>query len=225
MIARLFATVAVVALLTPALGSAQDEAPLPPDSVAVTVFEAELLTGLTMPAVLHYRYEIAGQGIETPFSTSAEMRLEDGDAEGDKAASFRLFEGPNKREFGPVSARAQNPMILVFLQRDVTTMGKLTGGSASYFQRGLRQGFRDAGEVETIEVEIGGESVSVDKISIRPFENDPQIGRFPQFRDKTYNFWVGDDVPGGLYRIETVTPDVENGELILSESLTFERLE
>ena len=59
----------------------------------------------------------------------------------------------NKREFGPIEAAGQNPMILVFLQRDVTQMGNLTGGAPGYFQQGLRQGFRNSGD--TLELEEG----------------------------------------------------------------------
>lgn len=213
----------LLALALPSAGHAQDE--LPPDSVAVVVFEANLLADLRTSATLHYRYDMSGDKIEQPFTSHALMRIEaTGDGES-KEASFELFEGPNKRQFGPIHAASQNPMILVFLQRDVTQMSRLTGGSAGYFQQGLRHGFRGTGEVEKRKVEVAGETVEVKKISIRPFESDPQISRFPQFRDKTYSFWVGDDVPGGLYRVEAVTPDPKSGTVVLAESFTFDRIE
>lgn len=206
---------------TPA--TASDE--MPPDSVAVVVFEADLLADVTVPSVIHYRYDMQGQGIDPPFVSHGSMALAEGEQQGVKAASFELFEGPNRRQFGPLSATSINPMVLVFLQRDVTTMGKLTGGASGYFQKGLRQGFRDTGIIETVDVEIDGANVAVEKVSIQPFANDPEIGRFPQFRDKTYSFWVSDEIPGGLYRIETVTPDVDSGEVILMERFTYERIE
>ncbi|MFO7723157.1 MAG: hypothetical protein R6V49_08055 [Bacteroidales bacterium] len=37
-------------------------------------------------------------------------------------------------------------------------------------------------------------------------------------------FWVTPELPGGLYRISSSTPDVDTGELILEEGLTFERV-
>lgn len=198
---------------------------LPEDSVANVVFEAKLLTNIDVPSTLHYRFDMSGQGIEPAFVSKASMALEVGAEEGGKLASFQLFEGPNQRNFGPIQASGQNPMILVFLQRDVTQMGNLTGGSPGYFQQGLRNGFRGAGNVEHIDIDLEGQTIKVDKISIKPFENDPHIGRFPQFRDKTYSFWVGDDIPGGLYKIQASTPDPQSGNMILSESFTYERLE
>jgi len=218
---RLLALVAALAWSVPADAT---EA-MPADSVAVIVFEADLLANVAVPSVIHYRYDMQGRGIDPPFVSHGRMSLATGDEDGVKAASFELFEGPNQRVFGPLSARNVNPMVLVFLQRDVSNMGKLTGAAAGYFQQGLRQGFGEAATVEAVDVEIDGASVAVQKISIRPFENDPEIGRFPQFRDKTYSFWVGEDVPGGLYRIESVTPDIESGEVILLERFTFERIE
>lgn len=206
--------------------AAEEEKPPAFDSVAALVFDAGLLDNVEVPSTLHYRYEIKGRDIEEPFISSATMALAPAADGGDgMEASFEMFEGPNLRKFGPISAASQNPMVLVFLQQDVTKMGRLTGGAPGYFQQGLRHGFRQPAEVETIEVELDGAPLSVSKIVMRPFVHDPHISRFPKFRDKVYSFWVAEELPGGVFRMETETPDVETGELILSESFTFERAE
>jgi len=59
---------------------------------------------------------------------------------------------------------------------------------------------------------------------IRPFAHDPNIERFPKFKDKAYEFVVAEGVPGGLYRIAARTPDPADGHLILEESVTFEEV-
>jgi hypothetical protein len=57
---------------------------------------------------------------------------------------------------------------------------------------------------------------------MQPFKNDPHLGQFPQFRDKSYEFVVAEGVPGGLYQLVTRVPDTKDGHLILQESVTFE---
>ena len=47
---------------------------------------------------------------------------------------------PTSAQFGPIAAQEQNPLVLVFLQRDVTQMANLTGGAAGYFQQQIRRG-------------------------------------------------------------------------------------
>jgi hypothetical protein len=133
-----------------------------------------------------------------------------------------MFEGPNHRAFGPMDSREQNPLVIVFLERDVTEMGNLTGGNSLYFQQQLRQAFNGPAEVSPLEVQIDGRQVQATRVVIHPFENDPAIARFPKYKDKSYEFVVTPEVPGGLYRIATSTPDPK-GEVVLAESMTFER--
>jgi hypothetical protein len=132
-----------------------------------------------------------------------------------------MFEGKDARRFGPVQMTSQNPLVLVFLQRDVAEMENLTGGSQHYFRNRIRAAFMDPAEVERIELDYAGRKVPATRILMRPFVDDPQIAHFPQFRDKVYEFVVAEDVPGGIWRLATRVPDPSSGELILEESMTF----
>ena len=69
---------------------------------------------------------------------------------------------------------------------------------------------------------LDGASLPATRITLQPFHDDPQIARFPQFRDKTYAFTVADGVPGGLWQLTARTPDPKTGELVLEKSLTFD---
>ena len=89
-------------------------------------------------------------------------------------------------------------------------------------QQQLRQAFTGPAEVSPLEVEVGGRKLRATRVVMHPFRDDPRIERFPKFRDKAYEFVVTPEVPGGLYRIATSTPDPK-GEVVLAESVTFER--
>lgn len=220
---RALACCLTLALASPAV--TQETPPEPAaDSVTTVVFGAELMTDIEVPVTLRYHYEMHGRDIDPPFSSQADMMVENGAEPGLKMVNFDMFAGADRRLYGPLKATTQNPMILVFLQRDVQSMAGLTGGSANYFQQQLRRAFNRPAAISTETVEHDGRRLEVTRAVLVPYADDPSIDRFPQFRDKVYEFWVTPELPGGLYRLSSRTPDVETGVLILEESLTFERL-
>jgi hypothetical protein len=198
--------------------------PAAAETVAHGVFEAGLLRDVREPAVFRYRYEMQGRSIERAYASKVRMEVREVAADGGKQVYFDMFEGPNRRQFGPVAAAEQNPLVIVFLQRDVTSMGNLTGGAAGYFQQQVREAFNAPAEAEATSIELAGRTLPATRLVIRPFANDPNIARFPKFKDKAYEFVVAEGVPGGIYRIAARTPDPADGHLILEESVTFEEV-
>ena len=188
------------------------------------VFEANLLGAIRQPATLRYRYEMQGSTIDKPFTSHVDMQVRAVRPDGTKDVYFDLFEGPNQRHYGPVQAAEQNPLILVLLQRDVTQMGNLTGGASGYFQQQIRKAFTAPATSEAVTVDLAGQSVAATKVVIQPFRDDPNIARFPKFKNKSYEFVVAPSVPGGLYSFAARTPDPDNGKVILEESVTFQEV-
>ena len=210
--------VLIATLLTALLGGTAVAA----ETVTDRVFGAGLFDGVTEPTKLHYRYEMEGQGIEAPVTGKIELDVRDIAADGGKSVFVDMFDGPNERKFGPIAAREQNPLVLVFLQRDVSQMANLTGGAAMYFQQQIRRAFSDPAESEPYEVTLGDRKLPGRRLVMHPFANDPQIARFPQYKDKSYEFIVAEGVPGGVYRVASRTPDPRDGHLVLAESVTFQ---
>jgi hypothetical protein len=185
------------------------------------VFEAGLLAQVAKPTLFHYRYEMRGQDIEQPYTSHVDMDVREVAADGGKAVYFDMFDGANRRQFGPMAAREQSPLVIVFLQRDVTQMANLTGGAGGYFQQQIRRAFTEPADTGPVEVEVDGQKIQATRVVIRPFKDDPNIARFPKFKDKSYEFIVAKEVPGGLYRLATIATDPADGHLILEESVTF----
>lgn len=192
-------------------------------NVTDMVFGAEPMRGITEPVEVHYRYEVSGSSIDEPFASRIDMDVREVAADGGKKVWIEMFDGPNARRYGPLEARDLNQVVLIFLARDVKQMGDMTGGAAGYFQQQLRRSFNGEAAVETIEVTADGQKRAATKLTIHPFRADPNIGRFPKFKEKTYEFTVADWVPGGIWQLAAITPDVTTGEVILQETVTFER--
>lgn len=198
--------------------------PAAAETISEGVFDAGLMRKVQEPSRLRYRYEISGITLAQPFTSPVTMEVREVRGDGEKSVFFDMFEGPNRRQFGPMAVREQNPLIIVFLQRDVSQMANLTGGAANYFQQQIRKAFAEPAQSAAVEVELAGRKLAATKLTIRPFRDDPNIARFPQFRDKAYEFIVAKEVPGGLYRIASRTPDIKDGRIILEESMTFQEI-
>jgi len=194
-------------------------------TVADSVFGADLLAPVKEPGLYRYAYAMSGETLKEPFASQWLMDVRKVAPDGGKEVYFELFEGVNQRHFGPIAAREQNPLILVFLQRDAAAMGNLTGGAQGYFQQQIRRGFSEAAESEQIEVDLAGRKIAATRLVMHPYRDDPSIARFPKFKDKAYEFIVSPEVPGGVYRIGASTPDPESGKVVLAETVTFSSLE
>jgi hypothetical protein len=196
-------------------------APAAAGTVQKLVFDAHPFAGLSEPQTLHYRYDLQGSLLPEARRSQVSMEVREVSADGGKLVHFDMFEGPDRRQFGPMQARAQNPLIIVFLQRDVTQMARLTGGSREYFRNRIREAFVKPAEVEHFEIQFHGADLPAVRVSITPFVNDPQIARFAQFRHKRYEFTVAEGLPGGLHEIAVLTPKEDTGEVLLEERVTF----
>jgi hypothetical protein len=214
-----------LALLSAAAAAAPAASPADAGSVTGDVLEAGLFDGVTRPSTFHYRYEMQAETMKAPFVSRAVMEVRKIAGDGSKEVYFDLFEGKNRRQLGPMAAQEVNPLILVFLQLDVDEMGNITGGAPLYFQRQIRDAFNAPAEEKDLEVEVGGRAVQARQIRMQPFLHDPHLDRFPAFRDKTYEFVVSKDVPGGLVSIAAVTPDPKTGAVVVEKSMTFESAE
>lgn len=192
------------------------------ETVEHLVFNAHLLEDVREPAMLRYRFEVSGSLMGEPYEDEVLMDVREVAPDGAKVVHFDLFrDSPRRRQVGPVDAKLQNPLIIIFLQRDVAQMGNLTGGSPQYFRNQIRKAFMADVPAEPVEFELDGRTVQGQRIAIEPFKSDPNIGRFRQFQFKRYTFTVSDAVPGGLFEIATVTPETEEGTTALEESMTF----
>ncbi|WP_408326958.1 hypothetical protein [Paraburkholderia strydomiana] len=117
-----------------------------------------------------------------------------------------------------------NPVIIYFLERDITEMQGLTGGQRRYFQQRLRLALAAGPQIESVTAEAGGKSVRARRIVVQPYLNDPNAARFAQLTGKRYTFLLADDVPGQVVLIRTDVPGANNdfAHPAHSETLSFQ---
>ncbi|SDR47818.1 hypothetical protein SAMN05443245_6091 [Paraburkholderia fungorum] len=117
-----------------------------------------------------------------------------------------------------------NPVIIYFLERDITEMQGLTGGQRRYFQQRLRLALAAGPQIENVTSETGGKSVSAHRVVVQPYLNDPNAARFAELTGKRYTFLIADAVPGQVLQIRTDVPGANNdfAHPVHSETLSFQ---
>ncbi|WP_277184207.1 hypothetical protein [Caballeronia sp. BR00000012568055] len=105
-----------------------------------------------------------------------------------------------------------NPVIIYFLEHDITEMQQLTGGQRRYFQQRVRMALAANPAITPVSGDsLGlGKNVKAQQVVIQPYLNDPNAERFAQYTNKRYTFVIADDVPGHVLMIRTEVPGNNN---------------
>lgn len=230
----------VLAMTTPPAATAADAATAPADAATeeVSFSQAETLLWMTdqlraVPRAMVLRYSFTKSGtLEQGFQDEVKFDIHRINADGTKAAALQFFSGERNFPVPPVDSTTVNPVLKVYLQGDVYEMNRLTDpdGEARerwrYFQRRIKLALAESATVEPTTFEFEGRTWQGQRITLAPYVNDPRRNLFERFADKRYEFVVADDLPGYVYRIETVVPgSAEGAEPLVREVLQLTAVE
>lgn len=185
-------------LLSPGIAGAADD--FSPAEQAL--FIDNHLAKLKPPLTLHYRYSKSGT-LEAAFDDKVDLVLT---AQPDGkccAASARFLTGARAIYPPDVESAEGNPAILYFLERDIHEMQRLTQGKPNYFRKRIRMAVYQGASMRILTLQYHGSPVAVRAFSISPYLEDPNRPRFEKLAKKRYLFMLSDNVPGGLYGIQT----------------------
>ena len=191
------------------MAAATDEAP----SAQTLLFDASYLLPLKAPSRLVYSYSnktadpaLFGRSFDDEVALKLSASAE---GKGEKDVTLDMFTGDRQRVVGPLVNVSGNPIIMMFLESDVSQMKMHIGGQPVYYRNIIRLALRDKAKLEPAKFSWDGHEVEGTKVTIHPFADDPNGERLQLFRTKTYEFIVSDAVPGGIYQIHSsMTPDL-----------------
>ncbi len=146
-----------------------------------------------------------------------------------KAVHVDFLSGERKFELPDVEDASGNPVVLSFLERDVREMHRITQGPVNYFRQRVRLALAQDADMTPVTVKLGGKELKATKIVLTPFEDDPRRARFERFSNKTYLITLCDEIPGGVYQMQTILnerqdtakPGESSVSPMISETLTF----
>ena len=222
----------LLVILGCALGVALSSFAAGPESAqvaAVQYSEAETrmwmtdqLRGITRPMTLQYEFHKTGTfEPDLNFDDKAELLIEKINADGSKNGTLLFFFG----ERTPMDSSTVNPLLGHYLYADVSNMNRLTDpdGQARerwrYFHRAIKLALADAAAVRPTTIQYNGRSWKGHEISFTPYAKDPKRVLFEKFADKRYTVVVSDNLPGYLYRIETLVAGEDPARPLIHEVL------
>lgn len=159
------------------------------------------LSRLTAGAELTYRLERSPSDtarLGEPLSDDIKLVVRSVAASGGRDIDLRIFTGERAREVNGITDLTGNPVLVIFLDRAVSNMVRLTGGNAPYFKDRLRTALRDKATSETTKTEFEGKTLDATRIVVRPFDGDANAERMLGYQRSQFEFLVAEDAPGML---------------------------
>ena len=214
----MIARVAMILIIGAFVGdaSAQDYS-----AAQLALFDTPHLANIDEPMTLHYAYAHHGS-LEQAFDDVVDMTITAVTADGRKNVAFNYLSDKHHYDFPPVEGFRGNPIIMMFLEYDVMGLSQQTGGSSLYFRNRIRDAFVDRATTEATTIEFAGRQISATRITMQPFLQDPMRQRFEKFAEKTYEFLLAPDVPGGVYSLGVKTPGAAPDKPLEENLLRFQ---
>lgn len=171
------------------------------DAPADILFARPHLSGVPSGMELTYRLERlpsdAGR-LGPPFGDDIKLTVKSAAASGARDIELRIFTGERAREPISMTDLTGNPVLVIFLDRAVSNMAQLTGGSVPYFKGRLRLGLRDKATAEPTSVALDGRTLDARRIVVRPFVDDAMTARMLGYEGSQFEFLVAEGAPGML---------------------------
>lgn len=180
------------------------------------LFMTNHLDNIETPATLEYRFTRSGHA-DDAFEDSVRIKVTEGDDSTGKHVETYFFTGDRSRYTPDVDNATGNPVIMMFLQNEVSSIAERTGGNWRYFQKRIKLALQDATEVDTGTAVYNGEKVAVKRIRLQPFINeDTHRDALGAEIDKRYVFTLSEAVPGEVLEMKSVIPpsDAQQGEIV-----------
>ena len=187
------------------------------------LFMAPHLANLKPPTQLAYSYTRSGS-LEAAFQDKVSVNLAKRPDGSCCKASAEFLSAERRLTLPDVEAAEANPVILYFLERDIREMSRLTKGQAAYFRKRIRMAIFKGAQLSDVSVTFKGQVVAAQRISIKPYLDDPLRGRFEQLADKEYIFTLSEQVPGRVLGIRSIIRPAATATAADSTPLLLEEL-
>jgi hypothetical protein len=197
----------------------------PPISRAETLlFLTPHLKDVQPPSRLHYAFRKSGT-LEKGFSDTIDVDITTS-SDGKRKAAMRSFSSTNPVSSPEFENAETNPVLLFYLDREISEMRRLTNGSTFHFSKQIRVALAESAQIKDVDIHFGGRTLRAQQITISPYVSDPYRDRYPDQRlmAKQYIFTICEAIPGIVYEVRGVVPapgGTPEGEAVIDERLTF----
>jgi len=213
-----WAAALLVALLRAPLGAQGG----PPSPVQL-LFERQHLSALETGAEIVYRFERTVSEPKAPddrFADEIRLVVTAVAAAGTREVALSVFTGERQLR-QTVPGMTGNPLLVVFLDRAVNNMTRLAGGSRAYFKSRIRAALLEKAIVEPITIPYRGGSVEAFRVSVLPFQGDPNAAAMLGYEGAKLTFVLCETLPGHLVELAATFESPLPGAPKLEERITL----
>ncbi len=197
---------------------------------AKLLFMTDHLSNVAKPSNIYYEWETTGK--EDPgFTDSVYLTVLEVNEDGTKNTDIAFFTGPRRfRNYSPDIARnvRGNPIINIYLSGSVYNLMKLVGkGTFNYYQRQMRDSLGLDATIEPVTFTHEGKEYKGEKVVFTPFIDDVRSTEYEPYSHKVYEMTFSKDIPGQLYQIKSVVPDLsmpDSNTPFIVESLLYKSI-
>jgi len=198
--------------------------PTPISRAETLLFMTPHLKDVQPPSRLHYAFRKSGT-LEKGFSDTVDVDIT-ADSDGKRKTAMRSFSSTGRVSSPEFENAETNPVLLFYLDREISEMKRLTQGSTFHFSKQIRMALAESAQIKDVEIHFGGRALRAQQITISPYESDPYRDRYPDQRlmAKRYIFTICEAIPGVVYEVRGVVPapgGSPQGEAVIDETLTF----
>jgi hypothetical protein len=186
--------VAVFAASTTGAG-AEIAKPSPVD----VLFDRKHLTNVNAGTDLVYRFDrtvsqadLLGQ----PFSDDIKVEIKKVEPNGTRTVVVKVFTGERARDPQPIDELTGNPVLVVYLDRAVSSYMAIAGGKVAYLKDKFRTALRERATVAPVKVKLAGKVVDGLKISVQPYSGDLNAQKMRGYENSRFSFVVSESAPG-----------------------------
>ncbi len=179
------------------------------------LFLSDHLANVEEPTTLHYTFESRGPGDEG-FVDTIDVHVVEVWPDGSKRVEMDYLTGERNRAVPAVDHARGNPVVMLFLQRDVMEMARKAPHPWRYFQKQIKIALEDGAQIASGQVDYNGQRIQTETITIAPYRHTDGGPGWERYRDKTYRFTLSEDIPGMVYEMRSVSGQPSPHEAILN---------
>ncbi len=209
-------------LFAPVLPAQEDDGGYSKEQLLL--FGTPHLENIQSKASLHYDFRQHGSQVEA-IDDHVILEITDLSESGGKNVETAFLSDARDRTYA-VEDFQGNPLIMFFLEWDVTRMNRESEVSRHHFRHLVRQAFLTDADSEEVTFTHDGRNVKGHRVFFEPLAGRKGDARYKGYPAKRYEFVVADDIPGGLYSIATRVPGaLPQDEALEYTEMKFSRIE
>lgn len=196
-----------------------------PKATAVDLlFERKHLENVKAGDKLSYRFsrdvtkpDLLGQ----PFADDVTVDIRKIAADGTREVDVRIFTGERARDPQVIDGMTGNPILVIFLDRSVSSYVALAGGKVPYLKDRFRSALRDRATIEPVKVKLGDKTVDGHRVTISPYSSDPNASKMQGYENSSFSVVVSDAAPGHFVELSALYENTKKEAPRLEEKLVM----